>query len=695
MSAARPPASPVAPAGRPALVRDARRRPGRRPARARDLHAPARLARPGDRARLAAGRRQARGDGDPQPPRRPHPDRATSTTTSARPPSSARSTTSSPAASASAARRRRSRRLKPDEAKALVLKAQGLSYAEIGERLRLDLHEGEPLHHRGPRPLPQDLRGARGGRGVRALRADARVARRRHGRRGRDARAPPAPPQLPGLPRDRPRPPRDPPRPPPRPLADPGAGRAAALARPRPRRARPAPMPTTPAPRRRRPTTSPVPDLGPDDLEPVDLSELYDAVERIDPHDAPRRRRGAGRWLELKAHALRLVAPAAAARDVVTATQISAGTGGGRIATLGAVIGLCLSGLGAGTVCVVTGVIELPRSRRRRKSAPATEKAAKPASTPEPKTAPRREPKRPLPIAATPTPTPTAGAQGEPARREPRRDARRERSPRRRPAIAAVAHETPAAAPGRGERPGGVHLRASQHRIPTAVHDPGRRARDRRRRVRPMSRARPVLAPHRLGALRRAALAGDRPRRLLRRRSCHPDGVAPGWVAADTRRQPTAYIDCGSAPPPPASVPATSSTATQAPRLHRTPRSRSPRRRAPTSTGCVRRRSQRRAGLASRHLRLRATGAGLWCGTVLLHARFGWRSFETPLHTTRARAVMIDLRASSQCGPDTRACGSLGIRNVTLRVQDPVEPALQSTAARCCRGGWLRGVSTR
>ena len=94
--------------GRPALVRDARGRAGRRPARARDLHAPARLARPGDRARLAARRRQARGDGDPQPPGGPDPRRSTSTRTSARPPISARSTSYSPAASASAARRRRS-----------------------------------------------------------------------------------------------------------------------------------------------------------------------------------------------------------------------------------------------------------------------------------------------------------------------------------------------------------------------------------------------------------------------------------------------------------------------------------------------------------------------------------------------------------------------------------------------------------
>ena len=45
-----------------------RRRPGRRPARARDLHAARRVARPGDRARLAEGRREARGAGGPPEP---------------------------------------------------------------------------------------------------------------------------------------------------------------------------------------------------------------------------------------------------------------------------------------------------------------------------------------------------------------------------------------------------------------------------------------------------------------------------------------------------------------------------------------------------------------------------------------------------------------------------------------------------
>ena len=71
------------------------------------------------------------------------------------------------------------RRLKRDEARALMLKAEGLSYNEIGERLGLDLHQGQPLHHRGQAPFHAPLRGARDGSRMRAPRPDAPGARHR------------------------------------------------------------------------------------------------------------------------------------------------------------------------------------------------------------------------------------------------------------------------------------------------------------------------------------------------------------------------------------------------------------------------------------------------------------------------------------------------------------------------------------
>jgi RNA polymerase sigma factor (sigma-70 family) len=47
-----------------------------------------------------------------------------------------------------------------------------------------------------------------------------------------------------------------------------------------------------------------------------------------------------------------------ATSEVATGIQLAAASGGGRsIATVGAIVGLCLSGIGAGTVCVVRGVV--------------------------------------------------------------------------------------------------------------------------------------------------------------------------------------------------------------------------------------------------------------------------------------------------------------------------------------------------
>jgi hypothetical protein len=48
------------------------------------------------------------------------------------------------------------------------------------------------------------------------------------------------------------------------------------------------------------------------------------------------------------------------ASDVATGVQIAASGGGGRLATVAAILGLCLTGAGVGSVCVVTGVISNP-----------------------------------------------------------------------------------------------------------------------------------------------------------------------------------------------------------------------------------------------------------------------------------------------------------------------------------------------
>ena len=160
--------------------------------------------------------------------------------------------------------------------------------------------------------------------------------------------------------------------------------------------------------------------------------------------------------------------------DVVAATQISTGTGGGRIATLGAVVGFCLSGLGAGTVCVVTGVIELPLSPAP-KAAPAPKKKPAPKLTPgaeevaEPRAeapapdrrhadadaARRAQAGQPRTDAATAIATTRATADPAPSRtRRPRRSPSQESAPPEftfeQPAPTQSQPTTPAAAPATG-----------------------------------------------------------------------------------------------------------------------------------------------------------------------------------------------------------------------------------------------------
>jgi RNA polymerase sigma factor (sigma-70 family) len=109
------------------------------------------------------------------------------------------------------------------------------------------------------------------------------------------------------------------------------------------------------------------------------------------------------------------------ASDVATGIHIASSAGGGRIATVAAVIGFCVSSIGAGTVCVVTGVLPDPLgivrqdadSPKRRADPPRPARndvARDPAPTPA---------TRFIPARATPTPTPRPEPRREPRRRRP------------------------------------------------------------------------------------------------------------------------------------------------------------------------------------------------------------------------------------------------------------------------------------
>ena len=120
----------------------------------------------------------------------------------------------------------------------------------------------------------------------------------------------------------------------------------------------------------------------------------------------------------------------AQASDVVTGTGLASVGGGGRVATVGAVLGLCLGGAGVGTVCVVNGGLpdiggdrparvlakndREPRKERPREAPPAKREppvVTKAAFAPPPK--------------ATPTPKPKASTA-----RAHRREATQEAAPR-------------------------------------------------------------------------------------------------------------------------------------------------------------------------------------------------------------------------------------------------------------------------
>jgi RNA polymerase sigma factor (sigma-70 family) len=114
--------------------------------------------------------------------------------------------------------------------------------------------------------------------------------------------------------------------------------------------------------------------------------------------------------------------------DVGAAAQwlATVGGGGGRFATLGAVIGLCVSGMGAAAVCVVTGVVRLPlltgpvdvERHRPHHVARVTPTPGAVVSVSVVRPTPR------VPPRPTATPTPTPGRRAAPAR-----DRSQERTP--------------------------------------------------------------------------------------------------------------------------------------------------------------------------------------------------------------------------------------------------------------------------
>lgn len=88
------------------------------------------------------------------------------------------------------------------------------------------------------------------------------------------------------------------------------------------------------------------------------------------------------------------------ASDLATGIQIATSSGGGRLATIATVLGLCLSGAGVGTVCVVSGLVTDPLGLIHQEHAPAPRRHAR-------STQPKPAPTPIITVSATATPTPT------------------------------------------------------------------------------------------------------------------------------------------------------------------------------------------------------------------------------------------------------------------------------------------------
>ena len=110
---------------------------------------------------------------------------------------------------------------------------------------------------------------------------------------------------------------------------------------------------------------------------PLELPPLTEPTERVGPLDALR-------------HDITAFFHRAQASDLATGVHVASTGGGGRIATVAAVLGLCLSGAGVGTVCVVTGLVPQPAAPAPRRAA----RTARAAATERREAARRPNPRR-------------------------------------------------------------------------------------------------------------------------------------------------------------------------------------------------------------------------------------------------------------------------------------------------------------
>ena len=205
--------------------------------------------------------------------------------------------------------------------------------------------------------------------------------------------------------------------------------------------------------------------------------------------------------------------------DVAMSVHAATSGGGGRVASVAALIGVCVSGVGAGTYCVATALLPDPK--------PAIRAEAKPAA--------KRKAQREAKLARLPSPasqaaraTPTAGA-GPQAREHTPHAPSRSREPRAGPDLA-----------GAGGHPG-LLVRADRRRSRTG-HAGGRTI-DRRRGVRTMSRRCSV------SRVRGSVAHAQRSTSVARAgtynvTACHNDATNRSWQSFRSNGFADTLVDC-------------------------------------------------------------------------------------------------------------------------------------------------------
>ena len=189
------------------------------------------------------------------------------------------------------------------------------------------------------------------------------------------------------------------------------------------------------------PTATPTPDpMGSvaDILDPDALSHALETggghvVVPLDLSEHAERARRFPRLGHLRDQALGFLGRSQAS-DVATGVQLAAMGGGGRIATVATIVGFCVSGVGAGALCVATGVVEAPQWLFHREARPARPPRAAAVHAPRPAHTEVTRTERVAELLRTPTPTPAPSRAG-----------------RRRPV--AAAHRSPSQDPSQGTAP--------------------------------------------------------------------------------------------------------------------------------------------------------------------------------------------------------------------------------------------------